>query len=581
MNSHGEMNMITKISISWNNTFQNDGFLFFVQRIVEMLDYMTVDIFRVPLLNTPRLVDEYLRICHGAAKPYHLDAVFNEFVNSFENDIVLQYKLGDSKIQQIVNRLNKHPEKRQNTMEFLCHVISEQYLSWSKEYIKFIVPQNKEKKKIERAIRCFVPELLHCGYSRDEIYHSAKQLLSTRTDPKTALDDFLGQYDRKRKTFCVYLGISESLLSFREILATRLGIEFNDDGNFDKVENWNGYCTVKLDKIQALDASAAANQAFTRIELFTSFYQYFGNYGGNLIQNKVLTISEKGIERKLVVNRGKYKSIEDDNPPKIGEMAEVVITNLLHLARCSLPQLEKILKFHNRAISNNGLENGFLNLWSIMEMICVSNPESSKIEQVKSVTVPILKRDYLSVLFNDITDNLKKIISADEFQKLLNDIPDGSKDYEKIAYLILIPTYSSKLDSFVDCLVNYPVLRSRMLNLHDNFKTRKELHNLTNRYAQRITWHLYRIYRARNSIVHSGKRSADLKDLGEHLHAYVDSLVNEIVVKLSVGTFCHFSNVIVDSELQQEIIDEYFKKDEPIDSKGIELIFSQMNSWID
>ena len=111
MNSHGEMNMITKISISWNNTFQNDGFLFFVQRIVEMLDYMTVDIFRVPLLNTPRLVDEYLRICHGAAKPYHLDAVFNEFVNSFENDIVLQYKLGDSKIQQIVNRLNKHPEK--------------------------------------------------------------------------------------------------------------------------------------------------------------------------------------------------------------------------------------------------------------------------------------------------------------------------------------------------------------------------------------------------------------------------------------------------------------------------------------
>ncbi|MGI5977756.1 MAG: hypothetical protein ACOX68_08695 [Candidatus Limivicinus sp.] len=72
-----------------------------------------------------------------------------------------------------------------------------------------------------------------------------------------------------------------------------------------------------------------------------------------------------------------------------------------------------------------------------------------------------------------------------------------------------------------------------------------------------------------------------MKDLGEHLHAYVDSLVNEMVVKLSVGTFCHFSNVIVDLELQQEISDEYFKKSEPIDSKVIELIFSQFNSWID
>lgn len=573
--------MIAKTSISWNNKFQHDGFLFFIQRIVEMLDYMTVDIFRVPLLNTSRLTNEYLRLSHGAAKPYHLDAVFNEFIYSFENDIVLQYKLGEAKIHQIIKRLKSQPEKRQETMEFLYHSICAQYLEWSKEYIKFIVPQNREKKKIERAIRCFVPELLHYGYSRDEIYHSAKQLLSDQTDPNTALDAFLEQYDRQVQTFCVYLGISEQMTSFRDVLTRRLGIIFDDDGNFEKLETRHGYCTVKVGNIQALDASAAANQAFASIELFTSFYQYFGNYGANLIQNRVLVVSENGIERKLVVNRGKYKSIEDDDPPKIGEIAETVITNLAHSARCSMPQLEKILKCHNRAISNNGLENGFLNLWSIMEIICVTNPESSKIEQVKSVAIPILKAGYLSTLFCDITNNLKKAISKDEFEKLLNDIPDGNVDYEKIAYLILIPTYSSKLDSFVDCLVNYPVLRSRMLNLHDNFQTRNELYNLTNRYAQRITWHLYRIYRARNSIVHTGKRPTDLKDLGEHLHTYVDSLVDEIVVKLSVGSLCHFSNVIVDLELQQEIRDEYFKKSEPIDSKSIELIFSQFNSWID
>lgn len=573
--------MITKTSISWNNEFQNDGFLFFVQRIVEMLDYMTVDVFRVPLLNTSRLINEYLRISHGAAKPYHLDVVFNEFVYSFENDIILQYKLGKPKIQQIINRLNSRPEKRQDTMEFLCHSVCAYYLEWSKEYIRFIVPQNKEKKKIERAIRCFIPELLHLGYSRDEIYHSAKQLLSDEIDPNIALDVFLKQYDRTPKTFSVYLGISERMTSFRETLTKRLGIIFDDDGNFDKVETWKGYCTVKVSDIQALDASAAANKAFVSIELFTSFYQYFGNYGANLIQNRVLVVSENGIERKLVVNRGKYKSIEDDDPPKIGEIAETVITNLAHSARCSMPQLEKILKCHNRAISNNGLENGFLNLWSIMEIICVTKPESSKIEQVKSVAIPILKAGYLSTLFCDITSNLKKAISKDEFQKLLDDIPDGNADYEKIAYLILIPTYSSKLDSFVDCLVNYPVLRSRMLDLHDNYKKRNELYHLTNRYAQRITWHLYRIYRARNSIVHSGKRPTDLKDLGEYLHTYVDGLVDEIVVKLSVGSLCHFSNVIVDLELQQEIIDEYFKKSEPIDSKVIELIFSQFNSWID
>lgn len=439
--------MIAQISVSWNEKYEHDGFLFFAQRIVEMLDYMTVDIYRAPLLNTSRLIDEYLRICHGAAKPYHLEEVYNEFSHSFKNDIVIQYKLGEDRIQQIVNRLNRFPDKRQQTMEYLCHAVADHYLTWTKEYIEHIVPQNNQKRKIERAIRCF--------------------------------------------------------------------------------------------------------------------------------------ISEDGHERKLVVNRGKYKSIEDDNPPKIGEMSEAVVTNLIRGARCSMPQLKKIVKLHNRAISSNGLENGFLNMWSIMEMICVSNPDGSKIEQVKSVAVPILKRDYLPVLFNDITDNLKRILEPDAYRSLIESITDGAKDYEKIACLILLPKYSEKLDIFVDCLVNYPVLRTRMLNLHDDCQTRNELNNLTDRYAQRTSWHLYRIYRARNSIVHSGKKPSDLKDLGEHLHAYVDSLVNEVIIKLSTDSLCHISNVLVDSELKQEVYDEYFKESMPIDADGIKLIFSQMESWTD
>lgn len=405
--------MIAQISVSWNEKYEHDGFLFFAQRIVEMLDYMTVDIYRAPLLNTSRLIDEYLRICHGAAKPYHLEEVYNEFSHSFKNDIVIQYKLGEDRIQQIVNRINRFPDKRQQTMEYLCHAVADHY------------------------------------------------------------------------------------------------------------------------------------------------------------------------ERKLVVNRGKYKSIEDDNPPKIGEMSEAVVTNLIRGARCSMPQLKKIVKLHNRAISSNGLENGFLNMWSIMEMICVSNPDGSKIEQVKSVAVPILKRDYLPVLFNDITDNLKRILEPNAYRSLIESITDGAKDYEKIACLILLPKYSEKLDIFVDCLVNYPVLRTRMLNLHDDCQTRNELNNLTDRYAQRISWHLYRIYRARNSIVHSGKKPSDLKDLGEHLHAYVDSLVNEVIIKLSTDSLCHISNVLVDSELKQEVYDEYFKESMPIDADGIKLIFSQMESWTD
>lgn len=573
--------MITQINISWNKEYEYDGLLYFAQRIVEMLDYTTVDIYRAPLLNTSRLIDEYLKISHGEAKSYHLEEVYNEFSDSFKKDIVIQYKLGEARIQQIINRLNKSIDKRQQTMEYLCHTVSDRYLAWSKEYIEFIVPKNNEKRKIERAIRCFIPELLRCGYSRDDIYHSARQLLTEDINPDNALSEFLQQFDLKTKTYAVYLGLSDKMQVFKDILTERLDICFDDDGNFDKVDIWRGYHVIKISDIKTLDASGAANKAFEQVELFTTFYQYFGNYSGKLIQNRALTISEDGCERKLVVNRGKYKSIEDENPPKIGEISEMVITSLLYGARCSMSQLKKITKLHNNAISGNGLENGFLNLWSIMEMICISNPETSKIEQVKTVAVPILKREYFPTLLNDITENLQRILPQDEYTSLIKGITDGNTDNQKVACLILLPKYSKKLDSFVDCLINYPVIRTRMLNLHDDCKTRNKLNNLTEHYAQRVSWHLYRIYRARNSIVHSGKRPSDLQDLGEHLHSYVDSLVDEVVIKLSTSRLCHLSNVFVESELKQQLYDEYFKKVEPIDTDGIKLIFSKLDSWTD
>ena len=465
-------------------------------------------------------------------------------------------------------------------MEYLCHTIGSQYLEWTKNYILSIVPQNKDKRKIERAIRCFIPELLHCGYSRDEVYHSAKSILSDSIEPSQALESFIKRYDRRKRKYIVYTAISNRLLIFKETLETRLGISFVDDGNFNKNEIWEKYCAIKTDTIEALDASCAADIAFKNIELFTSFYQFFGNYSGRLIQNRVLVISDDGDERKITVDRGKYKTVEDSNPPKIGEIAELSITNIIHGARCSLPQLQKIAKLHNRAIANNGLENGFLNLWSILEVVCVKDPDTSKIEQVVRISLPILKRDYFPVMINDITENIKRVLEPAQYNELIGKIDYGEKDYEKIAALILLPDYSELLDSAVDMFITYPVLRTRMLNLHDDCKNKNDLFNLTNRYTQRISWHLYRIYRARNSIIHSGKRPADLKDLGEHLHAYVDSVASEVLIKLCTGTLCHISNVLVDSELQQEKWNMYFSKAEPISAETIGLIFaSQLSSW--
>ena len=77
--------MIAQISVSWNEKYEHDGFLFFAQRIVEMLDYMTVDIYRAPLLNTSRLIDEYLRIIREKSlRFYRLMKIFANTIGNMK-----------------------------------------------------------------------------------------------------------------------------------------------------------------------------------------------------------------------------------------------------------------------------------------------------------------------------------------------------------------------------------------------------------------------------------------------------------------------------------------------------------------
>jgi len=572
--------VIQKINVSWNNEFQHDGFLYFVQRIVEMLDYHTIDIYRAPLMNTPRLIMEYLKIANGAAKSFHLDEVFHEFKDTFASDAVIQYKWGEDRIRQILDKLNREEQNRKTTMEYLAHAIGSYYLAWAKEYALHIVVQNTKKSRIEQAIRCLVPEIIKCGYSREEIFYTARELLSDEINPSTALNDFLDHFDCKKKKFTVYFQLSQRMLQFKETLHNRLGVIFEDDGSFNKLDAREKYCVGKLENIKAFDAVNAANQAVEILELFTAFYQYFGDYSVPLIYKYFLVVADDGKERTVMVNRGKYTSIEGENPPQMAEIAEMVVTQLVSSARCSIAKLKQIADLHNRAISNNGLENGFLNLWSIMEMICVSEPDKSKIDQVKNVTIPILKRDYLPCVFKDITDNLKHIIGEEQIDQLLAEIAEKGSKHLKLACFVLLPKYNEKFDSFVDRLVQYPVLRSRLLNLHDTCTKRKNLLNLIERYGKRVSWHLYRIYRARNVITHAGKRPNDLKDIGEHLHAYVDSLAGEMIVKLSMGSLCHISNIIVDSELQQEDIERYMNEAITLDEECMQKIFDvQMSLW--
>lgn len=563
-------NMIQKNSIKWNDEYKKDGYLYFAQRIVEMLDHKTIDIYRVPLLNTMRLIHEYIVVDEGHARKYNLEQILAEFKKSFISDIVLQNYWGKNKIDEVLTYINSKQNQRTKLMRYLKNVIEPQYLSWCLSLAREIVPQAKEKSLIERIIRCLLPELLSKGYAREDVFsHANETFFNSEFTPEVALEKFLSFYDCKNKQYNVYLGVKKTLSQFNDVYQKRLSLSFEDDGNFNELHVPENYFVVSKKNVKALDASHAAKIVYKNFELFTSLYQFLGNYSTNLIYKRVLVIDENAKGRIVNANIRKVSSEVIEDRPLAGGVAEMIITLLMEKAECVIPEIERIIQLHNRAIDYIGLENGFLNFWSLLEMVCVSDPDLSHINQVCEILVPILQYNYYYSIFGDLTSNLEEVMGTDVYQRFLAPVVIAEKDYEKLLYIVFLPEYESLLNDMTDNLLNYPVLRSRLLNFHDKYTNKKDLFSISEVYAERVKWHLYRIYRARNAISHSGVKPSNLKDLGEHLHSYVDDLIVELIQKLAIGNLCSISSAIVDCELRFEAITAMLSTKTPLDQASL------------
>ena len=83
------------------------------------------------------------------------------------------------------------------------------------------------------------------------------------------------------------------------------------------------------------------------------------------------------------------------------------------------------------------------------------------------------------------------------------------------------------------------------------------------RFTRRVTRHLIRLYRTRNSIIHSGDITDNLIFLGEHLHSYIDACVWEILLKLTSDVqLCSIENVVTDEIFEIEKTTRILSSDE-------------------
>ena len=561
------------------STFENDGILYFAQRLEEMLFDYSIDLFRMPLLNTHGLSHEYcaiaIKVRQSGVKEYQLTQIHQELVDSLKHDIVLKDCWGQESIDRIVKSFGSSAkEEILSTISYIDATFSKgTYYFWCEQTLKRYANQPKQKKKLESAIRCWIPELLSLGYSADYVYCELKKsFFSTKPVSAETLDDFLALFNFKSHKYSVYFSVSNVVLVFKDILQKRLNVQFEDDGNFLHYKTDRKKTIIFFNKVKAPCPNTAAKIAYQRLDLFFSFYKFVGNKSRFSIQKKAMVLETDGKPIFVDAHKFSYSIIESIDFENIGRTSDSMLTGLLINAELEYSLLRKSIELHNTALAVPDLKSGFLNLWASIEVLFQPTKEESKFESVLKNVIPILKKDYINSIVGNILTGLQDNISQEEYHSILDSVVEVGCENKKIFYLLFLPQYSELRGKCFDALTNFPVLRSRIALLAE-MNTTKKLNTYIDKYIQRIEWHLYRMYRTRNAIIHSGEVPSNIKYLGEHLHSYVDSTLSEFLVKLSGDTaFKSVSNVITDVKFATNNMDNILSQEQQLNESIVNML---------
>lgn len=98
---------------------------------------------------------------------------------------------------------------------------------------------------------------------------------------------------------------------------------------------------------------------------------------------------------------------------------------------------------------------------------------------------------------------------------------------------------------------------------------------ISSAYAERVRWHLYRLYRVRNQIVHDGETNRNIHILGQHLHIYCDRVLNELLNKLSAHKYLQtIDDVFFETSSIMNYKRERFKSNEVVSIDDIFILFA-------
>lgn len=576
-----------------------ENLFLFYQCVNEMTFDYSPDTYKAATLNTRLLCREanltykYLEETSTLDKYYvkYLSPILEELRENLSNDSVAKKLLGGryTKIYSLLQSLQTDKNLFESTIRNLQNYLGgKKYYNGLKEEICKIICEGKNQLELIKIIGDWMTEILALGYSKQHIYNVTSEFFEKEkiTSCKQIYDYFsLFSFEAQKwecltivdKKIMVYIKGLERIVNSGKIQLDKISID-----ELKQLIQKEEYRSVKwfvdyyialqvIDKVEIIKYICVELDPYKAAEKTQEFIDFFVNIITS-VDNEIKKIYPYNVCLNYKKTRIKVQSAMQRRNRKYEQNYLPNILKMLGSLRVSqkvFSDLMNVLSYHGDAIMQ-GVEEKYVitMLWTSLEMLFSNGGNtSSKGECVKKALVEIIQRTYivkrLKYLHNDLVANVKA------YNKLL--IKQYSLDkFDVFVEILFENSETDRVKSVEKTLKNNPLLRTKIFELVDkSLKNGKKIETLLLCHKRKIEWHIERIYRTRNFLVHAGQEFWYEDMIVECLHNYVDFVINYLLVKTESGEYIeNIFDVVQEARIDNEIHSQILKKNENERVKG-------------
>ena len=531
------------------------NFILFIETLEEVLFYYSFESYKLPALNSHFLCLDMLQTKHNIDTKSISEGNFiplsEEFEDTLERDIVLKTyipeidvllkrrnKLGaivDYRNSELKTKISKYTE----AAAYICEISRSNNIYLTTIYdllIDNIFAETSEYNNwnaIYLLTRTLATELVNGGYSAEYITEELKNAFLDRKKvvqcEEQLLVDFFNRFTFERKSYQVVFGINAEtariLKYFKEINVKTPSNDIKKKLNLKH----RGDCIVEV-IVENVDKHQAANAAYGYINTIIGLHRISQHHKPiyikpiaqvNEIDEEYIVISTK------IIKMGNNILLRANNENQI----QSYFFDKQLLNKIDPPEtFFRAVSLHNNALDSKEPTNQLLDLWTAVEtLIGFRSGDEDKINVVCDILTSILNRTYL---YSHITQLHKDIMAVcgKNGEDTLSSIAGEEQPVWKLAKILSVKDCQEDYDKLYHLCEEYPLLQYRMEYFSKKvFVNSESVYKELVRHKAKLRWHIMRIYRNRNMIVHNGEYMPYLNVILGNLHYYIDAMFDLLI----------------------------------------------------